>query len=226
MTAELRGSGWRSVLDSVRFVAQDIWRSLSLAERRRFLRHLRPYWEIHRHRIPPEIGSFLAGQQQNRLIEMHAGRVTAYREDSDAVEVSYRDRRSGDLRLFRIGRVVNCTGPELDCRRVDSPLLKDLLRRRMICPDPLFLGLDASEDGAVIDADGVASTFLYTLGPSRKGSLWETTAVPELRVQISQLADLLLGRHESAKSPRTESPPDQLVRPDNSEYACLGQSEA
>jgi uncharacterized NAD(P)/FAD-binding protein YdhS len=109
--------------------------------------------------------------------------------------VTYRERKTGELQRLRVGRVINCTGPEADCRRIENPLLIDLVRQKMVRPDPLFLGLDVSGDGALINGHGEPSDFLYTLGPSRKGSLWETTAVPEIRGQASEMAKLLLAGH-------------------------------
>jgi uncharacterized NAD(P)/FAD-binding protein YdhS len=199
--AERRGSDWRAVIDSLRPFSPEIWRSLSRQERRRFLRHVRPYWEVHRHRIAPEIASLLASQMQRGQIATHAGRIRQYREDANGVGVTYRDRESGRLKRLRVDRVINCTGPESDCRRIESPLLRDLLRQKLVRPDPLFLGLDATSEGALLDAFGEASDFLYTLGPARKGSLWETTAVPEIRRQAAELAEHLLAapaRVESA----------------------------
>jgi uncharacterized NAD(P)/FAD-binding protein YdhS len=190
--AQRLGSSWRAVIDSLRPFTQTIWRSLSRQERRRFLRHARPYWEVHRHRVAPEIGVALASQIQNGWIEIHAGRIVAYAEDADGIDVTYRGRKSGELESLRVGRVINCTGPEVDCRRIENLLLTNLMRENMARPDSLFLGLDTSEDGALRDAHGAASDFLYALGPSRKASLWETMAVPEIRIQASQLATLLL----------------------------------
>jgi uncharacterized NAD(P)/FAD-binding protein YdhS len=191
--AERAGSSWRAVIDSLRPFTQELWRSLSFKERRRFLRHVRPYWDVHRHRVAPAIGVRLALQIQDRQIETHAGRIKAYAEDIDGVDVSYRDRVSAQLERLRVDRVINCTGPESDCRKVEDPLLTDLVRQKLARPDALFLGLDVSPDGALIDANGAASNRLYTIGPVRKGSLWETIAVPELRVQVSELSKLLLG---------------------------------
>ena len=82
-------------------------------------------------------------------------------------------------------------GPETDCRKLNHPLVNDLLSQGLVRPDPLRLGLDVAEDGAVIDAEGVASNLIYAVGPARKGRLWETTAVPEIRRQIAELAPLL-----------------------------------
>jgi len=190
--AEKAGSGWRAVIDSLRPFTQEIWRSLSFTEQRRFLRHVRPYWDVHRHRVAPAIGARIASQLHDGQIEIHAGRIKAYAEDIDGVDLTYRDRESGQVKRLRVDRVINCTGPESDCRRVDNPLLADLMRQKLARPDPLFMGMDVSPDGALIDAHGVASNLIYAIGPIRKGSLWETIAVPELRVQASELSTLLL----------------------------------
>ena len=208
--AESAGSGWRAVIDSLRPFTQEIWRSLSSKERRRFLRHVRPYWDVHRHRVAPAIGARLALQIQDRQIETHAGRIKAYAEDINGVDVTYRDRVSGQLERLHVDRVINCTGPESDCRKVDDRLLTDLLRQKQAQPDPLFLGLDVSPDGALMDAHGAASNLLYAIGPVRKGSLWESIAVPELRVQVSELSKLLLREREEQPPKPVEYLPPRL----------------
>ena len=186
------GVDWRAVIDALRPVTHDLWQSLPLDERKRFLRHVRSYWEVHRHRIAPEIGDTIASLIHDRQVDVYAGRVTNYREYPDHVEVSVRDRKTRSPRLLRVDRVINCTGPETDCRRIDDPLMKGLLSQGFARPDPLLLGLDVDRDGALINCSGVASHSLYAIGPARKGSLWETIAVPELRVQAAELAEHLV----------------------------------
>jgi uncharacterized NAD(P)/FAD-binding protein YdhS len=199
--AERAGSGWRAVLDSLRPFTQEIWGSLSFPERRRFLRHLRPYWDVHRHRVAPKIGATLASQIQDGEIEIHAGRIKTYAEDTGGVEVTYRARESGQLERLRVDRVINCTGPESDCRRLDDPLMQNLLAQGLARPDPLFLGIDVDSKGALIHSNGIPSSFLYAIGPARKGFLWETIAVPEIRAQVAPLADhLALASEQQAKA--------------------------
>jgi uncharacterized NAD(P)/FAD-binding protein YdhS len=130
-------------------VAQ-IWQSLSEPERRRFLRHVRPYWEVHRHRAAPSIAQSILEQISRGQIQVHAGRITDYKEDRSGVKVIYRDRKSGKANSISVDRVINCTGPESDCRRLNNPLISDLLASGLTRPDPLFLGLDISPDGALV----------------------------------------------------------------------------
>jgi len=196
--AERQGIDWRGVISCLRQVTPQIWQSLPEAEQRRFLRHVRPYWEVHRHRAAPEVAQLIDDQRSNGRIRLYAGRITNYRERGSRVEITYRERKSGAETCLSADRVINCTPPETDCRRLTDPLLTSLLSQGLMRPDPLCLGLETSVDGALIDRDGVVSDSLYAVGSARKGSLWESTAVPEIREQVYQLVQHLV--NESGKT--------------------------
>jgi uncharacterized NAD(P)/FAD-binding protein YdhS len=189
--AESSGSDWRAVMDSLRPTIQEIWQSLSIPEQRRFLRHARPYWEIHRHRIAPEIASLLQSMINDGQVQLHSGRIIQYSEDDQAAEVAFRDRSTQQTKVLRVGRVINCSGPETNCRKIDSPFLSSLFEQGLVRQDTLALGLDVDKHGGLIDRLGIASPNLFSVGPLRKGRLWETTAVPDLRIQAQDLADHL-----------------------------------
>jgi hydroxyacylglutathione hydrolase len=202
--AEAEKGDWRAVIDSLRPFTQKIWRSLPPQERRRFLHHLRAYWDVHRHRVAPQIGKMLLAEMDAGKVELHAGRITGYCEKSEHVEVNYRDRADQESKTLRVHRVMNCTGPDADIRRIQDPLLKDLLQRNLARPDSLGLGLDTAADGALLGSQGASSDLLYTLGPLRKGNLWESVAVPEIRVQAAQLAKDLTSSMEGV-TPKTNA---------------------
>jgi uncharacterized NAD(P)/FAD-binding protein YdhS len=186
------GMDWRGVIDALRPATQAIWRSLPNDERRRFLRHARAYWEIHRHRIAPEIDEVVSRLRGEGRLHVHAGRITNYSEDERGAEVAFRCRRSGGQRRLSVNRVINCTGSEFDCRRTQDPLLANLLATGMAKPGPLSLGLDIDSTGALVNRDELPTPSLYAIGPSRKGTSWETTAVPEIRKQATELAQQIL----------------------------------
>jgi uncharacterized NAD(P)/FAD-binding protein YdhS len=215
--AQTQGIEWQSSFDSLRPLVARIWQSLPGLERRRFLRHVRPYWEVHRHRAAPQIAKSIADQISLGQMQLHAGLITDYAEDNHGAAVTFRDRKSGEAKLLRVDRVINCTGPESDCRRLENPLLAALLVNGLARPDPLFLGLDVSADGGLVGRDGNISQSLYAAGPALKGSLWESTAVPELREQIHKLAQHLINgqrpaqRLEPRDSLASASPSDELA---------------
>jgi len=186
--ASERDVSWRGVIDSLRPATQKILRSLPLEEKRRFLRHLRSHWEVHRHRIAPEIGDVLADMKAGGMVHTYAGRMIRYSETGGIAKVSYRERFSRNKRSLKVNRVVNCTGSETDCRRIEDSLISSLFAQGLARPDALFLGLDTDEHGGLVDYNGAASSSLFTVGPTRKGLLWETTAVPEIREQAAELA--------------------------------------
>jgi uncharacterized NAD(P)/FAD-binding protein YdhS len=194
-----KGYDWRAVIDALRPDTQALWRALPLAEQRRFLRHVRGYWDVHRHRIAGEIGEKLDRLFASGQLVPHTGSVHAYREDSDGVEVVIRKRGGEGFGTIRAERVVNCSGPQCNYRKLRHPLVTNLLEQGLARPDPLALGLEVAANGALVNAAGQLSSHLYTLGPVQKGMLWETIAVPELRVQAAALAGVLLA---SRSAPR------------------------
>lgn len=186
-----QGGDWRSTIDALRPVTQDIWQALPHEERTRFLRHVRTYWDVHRHRVAPMIGNELGTLCASGGVHVHAGRLTQMRQEGDAVAVVYRARHDMALRTLRVSWVINCTGPSTSVRQSRHPLLTSLCSRGLVRPDPLGLGLEVGPGGSVLDRAGHPSDTLFTLGPLQKGRLWETTAVPELRTQAAQLAQAL-----------------------------------
>lgn len=196
-----QGYDWRAVIDSLRPQTQVLWRALTATEKKRFLRHLRPYWDSHRHRIAPEVAATISQVQQSRQLLFHAGCIQSYEEWDDGVDVTYRPRHQHELHTLRVDRVINCTGPECNYRRLQHPLMVNLLAAGLIRPDPLALGLEVNTNGALVGATGAASRQLFTLGPPQKGGLWETTAVPEIREQAQALAQHLLQSLKAKAAP-------------------------
>jgi uncharacterized NAD(P)/FAD-binding protein YdhS len=186
--ASAEGVEWRPVVDSIRKRTVSIWTSWPEGARRRFLRHARPYWEIHRHRMAPDNAKTIASLLDTGRLRVVAGWIAGVSEKEDAIELVVRRRGTACSELLRAARVVNCTGPGMDFRSSPDALVRDLLARGLARPGPLGLGFDADGDQALIGSDGRPSPALFTLGPPLKGCYWETTAVPEIREQAKALA--------------------------------------
>ena len=182
---------WREVVTSIRADTPALWQRLDVDERRRFLERLRPYWETHRHRSSPETAFAVESLIASGALEVFAGRVERYDEEPDVVAATLRRRGGAGVEELRVGKVINCTGPDTDLARVNDPLVQALRSAGLIRPDELGLGLDTDERGRLLDADGRASDHLFLVGPLRKGRLWENTAVPELRAEARRLAEAL-----------------------------------
>jgi uncharacterized NAD(P)/FAD-binding protein YdhS len=184
------GVGWRSVMEQIRPMAQDCWRVLPPAERQRFLRHLRPYWDTHRHRMAPAAALEIEALRQSGRLTLNAGRVVAV-EPVTPFRIRIMPRGQADAKSIEADWIVNCAGAERDYRRVEQPLIRDVIDSGRARLDPLCLGLDIAADCALIEADGSRSSSLFALGIPTRGALWEITAVAELRGQCAALAERL-----------------------------------
>jgi uncharacterized NAD(P)/FAD-binding protein YdhS len=190
--AARQGYDWRAVIDALRPQTPVLWQALTPVEKQRFLRHLRPYWDNHRHRIAPEVAATIDRLQQSGQLQVHAGCIRSYNERDEGIDVSYKPRHQPELHALWVNWVINCTGPECNYRKLPHPLMVNLLATGLARPDALALGLEVDANGALVSATGVTSRQFYTLGPPQKGRLWETIAVPELREQAQSLARHLL----------------------------------
>ncbi len=179
---------WRVVVDAIRPATNEIWRALPESERARLLRHAGRYWEVHRHRVAPQIGRAVERLVDSGRLGVAAGTVTRVeRGTRDACRVVVRDGRGVESRLDARW-VINCTGPNFDARASASPLVRSLLHRGTARPGPLRHGLDVTRDGALVDRSGRVSPHVSVVGPLRRGAEWETTAIPEIRAQAEALA--------------------------------------
>jgi len=205
------GSDWRAVIDALRPFTQKIWRRWDWVERRRFLRHLRAYWEPHRHRASPEALAIKQYLETRGRLACYRGRVRSITENAAGLEVEFVEFRRREPRRLHVSYVVNCTGPECNYHKLKDPLVLQLFLRGLITPDPLFLGIDVGADGIIYNVYGERVPNLYTLGSPQKGRLLETTAVPELRVQAEDLATRLWSELDRPDRARVEAGSDRLA---------------
>ncbi|MEJ7933020.1 FAD/NAD(P)-binding protein [Sphingobium sp. AN558] len=187
--------GWRNAVDEIRPFTQDIWRGASPAMRERFLRHLRPYWDVHRHRIAPAVAERIARMTASGKLETLAGKVRKAVPAGDGVMVSWRPRGAAVEQQLRVARVINCTGPLSDLSRTIDPLLGRLAKHGLIRPDAHAIGIDVDGQNRAIARDGTAQDRLLVVGPMTRGAHWEIVAVPDIRRQTWSIARALTSAH-------------------------------
>jgi uncharacterized NAD(P)/FAD-binding protein YdhS len=198
---------WRVVFDALRPTAQELWKGLSHAERGRFLRHLQPWWEAHRHRLAPAMAARLEAWRAGRL-RLAAGRLVSLAAVEDGVVAAWRPRGEDATQHERVRFVVNCTGPEGDPTQSDQPLIRQLLKDGLVRADAFGLGLDVTEDNRLIGSGGAPHETLFAIGPAARGALWEVTAVPDIRVQARGLG----GRAARAAEAKARPPQNSGAR--------------
>jgi len=176
--------GWRSAVDALRPHSHRLWQSLPLHEQKRFARHARPWWDVHRHRIAPDVAERMQGLIADGRLQIVAGRIQSVTDDDHGLEVAYRRRGTSRVERGRFAYMINCTGPLGTISRTRDPLLKGMLADGLIRPDQLGIALDVDERSRV-----AGSKRAWAMGPLTKGRYWEIIAVPDIRGQAAAVAD-------------------------------------
>ena len=173
--------GWRAAVDSLRPHSHALWQSLDAGQQRRFLRHGRPWWDVHRHRIAPEVGATVARMVATGQLEIVAGRIESAGPAEGGISVTYRRRRAKRSQCETFAFAFNCTGPLHSMAHTCDPLLRSLLDAGAVRQDQLGIGLE-------IHGTCRAGEHLWAMGPLTKGRYWEIIAVPDIREQAAEMA--------------------------------------
>jgi len=180
--------GWRQAMDDLRPLVQRAWREMDIVRRRRFLRHLRPWWDVHRHRMAPAAADRIAAIQAEGRLTVAAGRISTAEAAGGGVRLGWRRRGASAQAFVEADHVINCSGLGGDIAGTQEPILRDLLAAGAARPDGLGLGLDVDDSFHVVDPLGQPSARLYAVGPPTRGALWEIVAVPDIRDQVAEVA--------------------------------------
>lgn len=184
-------------IDKLRPHTQRLWQNLSKIDKQEFLQNDASLWNVTRHRIAVSIHNKMTDALDTGRLQVVSGAIEKLVPGEQRIDVILKGvdgqetTQSGDL-------IINCTGPQSRFSQTGLPLFDNLLASGLVSSDELDLGIQADDDFAAIGGDGLSSQFLYAIGPLLKGSLWETTAVPELRNQAMRVAEVLLEREPIA----------------------------
>lgn len=198
--AAARHIPWQVVFDEVRHNGQAIWQSLSLDEQRRFLRHLRPWWDVHRYRIAPQVGQVLKHHQRSGTLRVLAARLTAAAALPNAVRLSLQPR-SGGVQALEVDKIIVTTGPAHGALIERDALLNQLAQDGVIQSDPLALGIHVNTRSQTLNPQGQANPYLYVVGPAARGRFGELMGLPQVATHAEAVARQLLNltddtRHE------------------------------
>lgn len=186
-TCQKREIDWREAVTALRPVTARLWQSMPIAERQRFLSKLLPYWDTHRHRCAPSIAESISDARAKGTLDIRAARLGEITPLPNGFEVTLH-HRGGERARLTPGLIINCTGPHMDLAKVGDPLISSLLKQGTIRQDELRIGMETDKLGRPLDSGGLPHKSLWTIGPLRRALLWETIAIPEIRVQAQELA--------------------------------------
>lgn len=192
---------WQLVLDDIRRNGQRIWQSLPLHEQQRFLQHLRPWWDVHRYRIAPQVSQVLTQLQASGQLSLRAARLIAAEPAGDALRLTLR-LRGAHQESQVVDRVIVTTGPAHNALLNSNALLRQLHRDGVIQPDALWLGISVNALSQTLDARGEPNPHLYVAGPAARGRFGELMGLPQVAEHAEAVAHRLLSITPSSLSER------------------------
>jgi len=189
------GEPWQAPFDDFRDSVWQVWPNLTLADKHRFMRHLRTWYDVHRFRLPPTVEAKLNSARDRGQLRYRAARIVTAEPAGNAIAVDLRDRQSGERRSETFDAVVNCTGPEPRPSRTDNPFMRALIERRLARDHPVGIGFDIDSSCAAIGADGTSDPNLRVFGPLTIGQFGDAQGTPFIVAHICrvmpEIADLL-----------------------------------
>lgn len=190
-----QGLDWHQVIEALRPHLQRLWVKLEQREKQSFLRHLRSIWDVHRHRSPATSIALLEDLKKSKRLTICRGTINEVREAGEGgIEVIVRERGKTKRTSFFYDAAFSCMGPCSNIAKGNSPLVHQLITSGLAIPDALLLGISTTTDGELYARANQVQRNLFTIGPLRRGELWETTAVREIRGQASSLAEAIFQR--------------------------------
>jgi uncharacterized NAD(P)/FAD-binding protein YdhS len=178
---------WSLIIDSLRSFVPKIWSFWTEGEKLIFLKRLRPFWEIARHRIPSESLKILRKLERLGKLIVLKTEVSEINLFDDGLKAIYKKGDIIEERFFR--KIINCTGPESNYRKIKFPIISNLMANNLVIPDNLGLGILCDPEGRIINENNQIVNGLWCIGPMRKAILWETTALREIRAQAKELSE-------------------------------------
>ncbi len=194
------GRPWEDVIDALRTQGRIVWGSLPVAERRRLLRHLRPYWDAHRFPSAPQIDRVVHGELANGGLTLLAATPLSAETTCGAaagglhVVLHPRGAPAASRISLQVAAIVNCTGPGHRSVVERHPVLRALHEAGALEADPFALGISVDRRSRVIRPGGAAWEQLFVVGPLARGTHGELMGLPQVSTQSREVAaDLALG---------------------------------
>jgi len=189
------GYDWRSVIDSLRPVTPLLWRRLDLKEKRRFLKRLFSLWNIHRHRMAPEVARKLEALLKSGKLRIIAGKIDNVTPGKSGLQVGCHARGADTVNFTEAALLLNCTGPQSNIGTSMHELLNAMRARGLLIAHALQMGIEMTPKGTAAGA----SDAIFPLGTLLMGEVFECVAVPELRQQADKVTDEVLAYLQSGR---------------------------
>lgn len=186
--ADIFGVSWHAVLDAARGQGRTVWGNLPVAERLRLVRHLRPFWDVHRFRIAPQVEAALIEATERGQLETIAASIAAVSYNAGKIRAALKRAHSAGTTIRDFDAVIVTTGPAHNAIFDSQEYLTGLADAGLALADPVRLGLWCDEHSRVLDREGWPAPGLYVAGPLARGTFGELMGLPQVSEHAGDVA--------------------------------------
>jgi len=171
---EAAGGEWQTAFDELRDVVWRFWPAIESADKRRFLRRLRHWYDVHRFRAPPQNVALVEAAELAGIVRYRTLRIMGAEAMNGCIAV---DGEPYDA-------VVNCTGLDPAAGAADNPVLAAMLERGILTCDPSGLGFSVDAECRPLGRGGAPHERLRVLGPPTAGTFGDPLGAPFIVPQV------------------------------------------
>ncbi len=207
-----QGLPWLAAFGQLRDSVWRFWPTVPESEKRRFMRHLKVWYDVHRFLSPPQNEAMVQAAIHAGKVRFRAARVQGIdvAHDADALEVAHVPRGQALRIVETFDALINCTGIDGSATGTGNPFLRGMLDQGWLQPGPAGLGYAVDDMLCAIGTDGLARSSLRVIGPPSVGACGDPIGAGFIALQWARtLPDLLATLRRRASSEPDER---QLAR--------------
>ena len=187
------GNAWDHSFDHLRDMMGQLWPTLAVAEKRRFFRQLRAWYDVHRFRVPPQNSAIVHAAEQRGQVRFRAAMIEGVESASQdtALRITLRERGTHTTSVEEYDRLINCTGVDAAPLR-DMPLYAALMRRGLLRVDATGVGLAVDALCRALPDTGMPSAYLRIVGPPTAGARGDPLGTAFISLQVHRVVPDIL----------------------------------
>ena len=193
---EAGGGLWYQPFDDMRDAVWRLWPTLPAQEKRRVLRQLRTWYDVHRYRSPPQNQELVDAAVAEGRIRFIAARLQAVSaaDEGRGIAVSWKRPGAELAQTQSFDAVINCTGLDALAALSANPFLVSAMQGGRLRRDACAMGFGVDEQCCAVAADGTAQPAVRVVGPPTVGTFGDPIGAMYIGVQIHRMLDDALSR--------------------------------
>ena len=185
--ARENGQSWYGPFDELRDPLWQLWSALEIGEKRRLLRHVRRWYDVHRFRAPPQNDAIVREAERQGRVVFRAAKLRSITGTAETALLAELRERAGIVHTETFDAIVNCAGLDTAGGAARNPILASLMQQRLLVADVTGVGFAVDAQCRPIGANGVSCDVMRVIGPPTAGAFGDPLGAMFIAAQIRRM---------------------------------------